>query len=317
MKIVVFGAGAIGGYIGGRLAQAGHEVTFIARGEHLRAMVADGLKVTSIAGDFSVAPARATDQPETVGVIDVVLCCVKSWQVEQVSGPISSLVGPETVVITVQNGVEAHTILSRSVNPAQVLSGLCKMICMIEAPGCIRHAGMDPYLAFGVVDGRAGRRVQAVAKGFADVQGLTVVLSEDILADLWRKFMLIAPWSGVGALTRVPIGMFRSVPGSRDILLGSIREVYDVARANGANVPEAAVPATIDFIDQLPPEGTSSMQRDIMAGRPSELNEQSGAVVRFAKRGGIDAPINRFIYHSLLPMELVARGELAAWPQSA
>ena len=152
------------------------------------------------------------------------------------------------------------------------------------------------------------RRVQAVAEVFADVQGLTVALSEDILTDLWRKFMLIAPWSGVGALTRVPIGVFRSVPESRDILLGSIREVYEVARANGVNVPEAAVKATIDFIDQLPPEGTASMQRDIMAGRPSDLNEQSGAVVRFGQKSGLETPINRFIYHSLLPQELMARG---------
>lgn len=311
MKIAVFGSGAIGGYFGGRLAQAGNDVTFIARGKHLDAIVANGLRVQSINGDFTVHPVKATDRPEVIGIVDIVLCCVKSWQVSEVAGAIRLLVGPETVVIPIQNGVEAHTTLSQTVDAEHVLPGLCRLISMIEAPGHIRHAGADPYLAFGEVDGRLSQRTEKIARLFTDAQGITVNVSQNILSELWKKLMLIAPWSGVGALTRSPIGVFRNLSETREMLLKSIWEVFDVARANGVEIAKEAVDATIDFIDQLPPEGTASMQRDVMEGRPSELNEQCGAVVRFGEKSGVQTPVNRFIYHSLLPLERKARGEIS------
>jgi 2-dehydropantoate 2-reductase len=311
MKIVIFGSGAVGGYIGGRLAEAGHDVVFIARGKHLDAILTHGLHVKSIKGDFTIHPAAATDHAEEIGAVDVVLCCVKSWQVPEITGTLKRLIGPETMIITIQNGVEAHERLASAVGKNHILPGLCRLISMIESPGHIRHAGADPYMAFGELDGRSSQRTASLARSFADVRGLTVDVSRNILADLWKKFMLIAPWSGVGALTRSPIGVFRSLPETRELLLASIREVFDVARANGAGVEETAVAATIDFIDRLPPEGTASMQRDIIEGRPSELSEQCGAVVRFGEQGGIQTPMNRFIYHSLLPLEKKARGEIA------
>lgn len=311
MKIAVFGSGAIGGYFGGRLAQAGNDVTFIARGKHLDAIVARGLQVNSISGDFTIHPAKATERVEEVGIVDIVLCGVKSWQVSEVADAIGLLVGPDTVIIPIQNGVEAHTVLSGSIGAEHILPGLCKMISMIEAPGRIRHAGVDPYLALGEVDGRLTPRVQKIARLFANARGITVDASEHIIADLWKKFMLIAPWSGIGALTRSPIGVFRSQPETRKLLVTSVREVFEVARANGVEIAEGAIDAIVDFMDQLPPEGTASMQRDIMEGRPSELHEQSGAVVRLGEKGGVQTPVTRFIYHSLLPLERKARGEIA------
>ncbi|KPJ77692.1 MAG: 2-dehydropantoate 2-reductase [Deltaproteobacteria bacterium SG8_13] len=311
MKIAVFGSGAVGGYFGGRLAQAGKDVTFVARGRHLEAMSTSGLQVQSINGDFTVDPVKATSRPEEIGTVDVVFCCVKSWQVAEASAAIRLLVGPQTVVIPLQNGVEAHTTLSRALGAEHVLPGLCRLISMIEAPGRIRHAGADPYLAFGEPDGRLSRRTKNVERELADAQGVTVEVSEHILADLWKKFMLIAPWSGIGALTRSPIGVCRKLPETRELLLQSIREVYDVARANGVELEETAVDATVDFLDRFPPEGTASMQRDVMDGRPSELHEQCGAVVRLGEKAGVPTPVNRFVYHSLLPLEHKARGEIS------
>jgi len=309
MKVCIFGAGGVGGYFGGRLAQAGTDVTFIARGAHLDAIKADGLHVKSIAGDFDVQPAKATDRPGAVGAVDVILCCVKSWQVAEAADRMKPLIGPRTLVIPLLNGVEAHDILARSLDTENVLPGLCKLITMIDSPGHIRHAGADPYLAFGEADGRLSQRARNVARVFAGAKAMTVHLSRNIRAQLWHKFMLIAPFSGIGALTRSPIGVIRSLPETRAMLMDSIREVYDVARAGGVPVEENAIKEAMNFIDGLPPEGTASMQRDIMAGRPSELHEQCGAVVRFGEKNSVPTPINRLAYHSLLPQELLARGE--------
>ena len=308
MKICVFGAGAVGGYFGGRLAQAGNEVTFIARGGHLDAILTHGLQVKSINGDFTVHPAKATHHPEQVGPVDLILCCVKSWQVAEAAEAMAAMIGPQTIVIPLQNGVEAHATLSRALGSEHVLPGLCKLITMIEAPGRICHLGADPYLAFGEMDGSLSERAKAVVRVFSDAAGIRVHLSRNIVAQLWRKFMLIAPWSGVGAVTRMPIGVFRSLAETRELLMGSIREVYTVARAHGVDIEEKAIAETIDFIDRMPPEGTASMQRDIMDGRPSELEEQSGAVVRYGEQVGVPTPIHRFIYYSLLPLEGKARG---------
>ena len=311
MKIAILGTGAVGGYLGGRLAQAGKDVTFIARGKHLDAIVTEGLQIQSINGDFIIHPATATDRPENIGNVDLVLCCVKSWQVPEVTDAIRMLVGPESVVIPIQNGVEAHTILSQEIGTEHVIPGLCRLISMVKAPGQIRHAGADPYFTFGEFDGRFSQRIEKIAELFTGVKGLTVEVSRNIIPELWKKFMLIAPWGGIGAITRSPIGIFRSLPETRKILIKSIQEVFDVAHANGVKIEEGAVDATIGFIDQLPPDGTASMQRDIIEGRPSELNEQCGAVVRFGKKGGIQTPINRLIYHSLLPLEHKARGKIS------
>jgi 2-dehydropantoate 2-reductase len=310
MNVCIFGAGGVGGYFGGRLAQSGLDVTFIARGAHLDAIKNHGLNVKSINGDFTVPRAKATDQPETVGTVDLVLCCVKSWQVTEAARQMRPMVGPETVVIPLLNGVEAHDVLANALGADHVMPGLCKLITMLDGPGHIRHAGADPYLAFGDIDGGLSERGKHVARLFSAAKGMTVHLSPNIISQLWRKFMLIAPWSGMGALTRSPIGVIRSIPETRTMLMDSIHEVYDVARANGIDIEAQAAQDTLEFIDSLPPEGTASMQRDIVSGRPSELHEQCGAVVRYGEKVNVPVPVSTFTYHSLLPLERAARSEL-------
>jgi 2-dehydropantoate 2-reductase len=273
-------------------------------------MQKNGLNVESIAGDFNIQPVNAYEKAEQVGQADVIFCCVKSWQVPQAAREMRSIIGPETVVVPLQNGVEAHTILANALGAEHVLPGLCRLISMVTDPGCIRHAGAEPYLAIGEMDGHRSERLEKLFEAFKHVDGMTVDIFLNIHPALWKKFMLIASWGGVGAITRSPIGIIRSMPETRIMLQKSVREIFDVARASGINVEDQAVDDTLAFIDGLPPEATASMQRDITSGRSSELNEQNGAVVRYGKACGVATPINELIYNSLLPLELKARGKL-------
>ena len=310
MHIAVFGAGAVGGYFGGRLAQAGEEVTFIARGDHLRAMQREGLRVASIAGDFTVKPARATDDAASVGVVDAVLVAVKAWQVPAAAHAMHPLVGPDTVVVPLENGVEAPSQLAAVLGQEHVLGGLCRILSTLVGPGHIRHSGISPTIAFGELDGRRSQRAETLREAFRDAEGVSAVIPPDIRAAMWEKFLFIAALSGVGAVTRAPVGVVRSLPGTRQMLEQAMEEILVVARARGVNLAEEAVVETIGFVDGLPAQGTASMQRDVMVGRPSELESQSGAVVRLGSAAGVETPLHAFIYHSLLPQEMKARGEI-------
>jgi len=310
MRIVVFGSGGVGGYFGGRLAQAGMDVTFIARGRHLQAIGKHGLRVDSINGDFTLHPAIATDDPAMVGEADVVLCCVKSWQVNEAAIAMRPMVGPKTVVIPIQNGVEAPTILSDVLGADKVLGGLCRIISMTHGPGHVRHVGAEPYITFGELNNQQTERTKRLYRAFSEATGITVEIATDINAVLWEKFILIAPWSGVGAVTHAPVGVFRRLPETRQMLLQSMTEAFNIAIAREIDLSKEVVEETMEFIDELPEEGTASMQRDIIEGRPSELNEQNGAVVRLGNDLGVQTPVNAFIYYSLLPLEMRARGQL-------
>ena len=311
MKIAVFGAGAVGGYFGGRLAQSGEDVIFIARGKHLQAMKNNGLKIDSINGDFIVQPVQATDNPEDVGIVDMVLVAVKAWQVSDAAVAMKSMVGPKTFVHPLQNGVEAPSQLAAVLGREHVLGGLCGLISYMVEPGHICHAGTDPFIRFGELDNRPGDRSERLRDVFERTAGITVNIPSDIHAAMWQKFMLITAWSGMGAITRAPIGIFRSQPGTRQMLERIISEIYDVARARDIDLPEDVAVKTMKFLDSLPSEGTASMQRDIMDGKPSELETQPGAVVRLGQEAGVETPVNNYIYNSLLPMEMRARGKLS------
>ncbi len=310
MRIVVYGTGGVGGYFGGRLAQAGMDVTFIARGRHLQAIEKHGLRVDSINGDFTVNQAIATDDPAMVGKVDVVLCCVKSWQVSEAAMAMRPMIGPNTIVVPLQNGVEAPGMLSDVLGEEKVLGGLCKIISMTHDPGHIRHVGAEPYITFGEFDNQQTERTKRLYRAFSEATGLTVEIAADINTALWKKFILIAPWSGVGAVTRAPVGVFRHLPETRQMLLQSMKEVFNTAIAREVDLSKEVLEETMEFIDALPEEGTASMQRDIIEGRPSELNEQNGAVVRLGNVVGVQTPVNEFIYNSLLPLEMRARGQL-------
>lgn len=310
MRIAIFGTGGVGGYFGGRLAQAGEEVSFIARGDHLRAIQSQGLRVESVLGDFMINPAQATDDPANVGPVDVVLVCVKAWQVAEAAQAILPLVGPETMVVPLQNGVDAPAELAAVLGADSVAGGLCGLIAFVAGPGHIRHTGIEPFITFGELDDRPSERVERLRQAFARAKGVLVEVPADIKAAMWRKFLLIATWSGVGAVTRAPIGVLRSVPETREMLEQSLQEIYNVALAHHIALPADVVSQTLAFIDTFPPHGTASMQRDIMAGRPSELASQNGAVVRLGREAGVATPLHNFIYYSLLPLELRAWGEV-------
>jgi 2-dehydropantoate 2-reductase len=310
MPITIFGTGAVGAYFGGRLAEAGEDVAFIARGDHLRAIRERGLRVTSIAGDFTIHPARASDDPAELGPADVVILAVKSWQVAEAAGRIPPLLGPDTFVVPLLNGVEAPEQLAAALGPGRVVGGLCRIVAWVEGPGHVRHAGVDPWIGFGELTGGTSERVERLGAAFARARGLTVQVLPDVRAELWRKLMFIAAMSGVGAVTRAPIGVVRSRPETRRLLERAVEEIRAVALASGIALPRSAVHDTLAYVDSLPDEATASMQRDVLAGRPSELDAQSGAVARLARRAGVEAPVHDFIWRSLLPLELRARGEL-------
>jgi 2-dehydropantoate 2-reductase len=306
MRLAVVGVGGVGGYFGGRLAQAGEEVALIARGAHLRAIQEHGLRVESIAGDFVAQPAVATDDPAAVGPVEFVLVAVKSWQLAEAAEAIRPLLGPDTGVVPLLNGVEAPEQLAAALGPGHVLGGLCRIGAQIAAPGLIRHTAITPSVIFGELDDRASPRAEALQAAFARA-GVDAPIARDIRRAMWEKFLLITTW-GIGALTRAPIGEWRSLPETRAMAEAAMREVVAVAQAHGVALPEAIVARTLGFLDQLPPEGTSSMQRDIMEGRPSELEAQNGAVVRLGRAAGVPVPTHTFIYASLLPQERQARG---------
>lgn len=309
MRIAVFGAGGVGGYFGGRLAQAGEEVVFIARGEHLKALRTHGLRVDSVKGDFLLQSVQVTDDPGQVGVVDVVLLGVKAWQVPEVVQAMRPLIGPDTFVVPLQNGVEAPAQLVAVLGAQHVLGGLAKIISFKVGPGHIRHAGAEPYVAFGELDNRLSERAERLCQAFKRA-GVTVEIPPDIQSALWEKFLFIVSLGGVGAVTRAPIGVLRTVPEARQMLEQAMHEIFTVALARNIALPENVIGKTMAFVDRLPPDGTASLQRDLVEGKPSELASWNGAVVRLGQEVGVATPLHAFIYHSLLPLELRARGQV-------
>jgi 2-dehydropantoate 2-reductase len=310
MRIAVYGSGGVGGYFGGRLAQAGEEVTFIARGAHLEAIQKHGLTVKSIKGDFHIQPAQATDDPAKLGEVDVILLGVKAWQVPEAAHALRPLVGKHTFVVPLQNGVEAPEQLAAVLGKAHVLGGMCQISVLLAAPGEIRHVGIEPYVAFGELDGAPSPRAENLRQAFLRA-GVNAEVPANILVAMWTKFMFIASISGMGAVTRAPVGVVRSLPETRELLVHALKEVQAVAQARGVNLPEDAVERRLAFIDSLPVGVLASMQRDIADGRPSELESQNGAVVRMGRQFGVPTPVHEFLYACLLPQEKKARGELS------
>jgi 2-dehydropantoate 2-reductase len=307
MRIAILGVGGVGGYFGARLAAAGHDVHFIARGAHLAAIRAGGLRVESPLGDLHIDPAQATADPATIGPVDLVLVGVKTWQLAAALEAARPLLGPATAVVPLLNGVEAPAMIADILGPQHALGGLCRIIAFLVGPGHIRHTGIEPAIVFGELDGRATPRSAAIHAALS-AAGIQSEIAPDIIRALWEKFMLICTWSGLGAITRAPVGVWRGLPGTRALAEQALREVVAVAQAHGVALADTQVAATLRFLDGVPPGGTASMQRDIVEGRPSELEAQSGALVRLGAIASVPTPVNSFIYHCLLPQEQAARG---------
>ncbi|MFP2995696.1 2-dehydropantoate 2-reductase [Spongiivirga sp. MCCC 1A20706] len=306
MNIVVYGVGGVGGFFGGKLAKAGYDVTFIARGKHLEAIKKNGLYVKSIEGDFSISNVNATEDLQEIKQADVIFLAVKSWQVEDIGIQLKPLLKKGAVVIPLQNGADNADKLLRSLTPNQVLAGLCRIISKIESPGVINHFAFHPQVIFGELDNEKTDRVLKI-KSLFDQAEIDCIVPDNIQMAIWTKFLFITTISGIGALTRSEIGPMREDDYLRDMMLQTANEILQIANAKGININQETITRTFVAIDKQAYHSTASMQRDIMEGKPSELENFNGYIVKEGKNMGIPTPVNSFIYYCLLPMEIKAR----------
>lgn len=309
-RVAVYGTGAVGGYFGGRLAEAGIHTAFVARGAGLAALRANGLTISSPLGDVTLTPVEATSDPSLLGPVELVILGTKAWQVSSAADAMSPLIGPDTAVLPLQNGVEAADQLSARLGPGPVLGGLCRIIARVERPGVVRHVGADPTVVFGELGGRPSERMRRIERLFAAARGVTAAPTTEIRAEIWKKFVFISAVSGVGAAARKPIGAVRRSPRTRELLRRCMEETRAVGAASGVRLAGSLVDDLMRFVDGLPADATPSMQRDILEGRPTELEAQNGAVVRLGLELGVPTPINTYLYDSLRPLDRRARGEL-------
>jgi 2-dehydropantoate 2-reductase len=306
MRVAIFGAGGAGGLFGARLARAGVDVVFVARGAHLEAMRSRGLRVETPQGEIRIDPVQASDDASALAPADFVLVGVKAGQVSDAARAMGPLIGPETLVVPLQNGVEAAAQLAAGVGAAHVVGGLCGTFSWVTEPGRIRSIGNTHFVRFARLDGRRDERLERL-RAACEGAGIRADIPDDIQAALWEKFSFIASFGGVGAVARAPIGVLRSQPETRQLLERGVGEIDAVARAHGVALPIDHVASSMAFIDSLDAQGTSSLQRDIADARPSELDALSGAVVRLGTARGVDTPLHAYLYASLLPQEQHAR----------
>ncbi|MBY0325158.1 MAG: 2-dehydropantoate 2-reductase [Reyranella sp.] len=300
MRVAVVGAGGIGGGYGAALAKAGVDVTFIARGAHLAAMTSKGLRVEGGRGETHLSPVKATDDPATVGPVDVVLFCVKLWDVEGAGRQIGPMVGRDTAVVTLQNGIDAHERLIPILGRQAVMPGVANISATIAEPGVIRQTGTVMRMVFGELDGGRSARGQALAAACARA-GIDGVLSETILTELWMKFVLLASNAGMMALARLPIGRLRDDPDIAPYFVAAYAEVVAVGRAAGIALPDDAVDRTLNFNRNAPPHLMASMGADLLRGNRIELPWLSGKVIELGRRHGVPTPIHALLYAMLKP----------------
>ncbi len=310
MRIAVMGTGGVGGYFGGLLAKSGADVTFVARGAHLQALQRDGLHVQSVHGDFALPRVQATDQPQAVGPVDLVIFATKTFQLDAAAEAMKPLLSPETVVLPLHNGVDAAERTAAIVGESHVLGGLCYVGSMVAGPGLIRQESQFRRVVLGEMPWSAARgtitpRVRDVAALLA-AAGAVAEPVTDIQSARWTKFAFIAPLSGVGAVARVPAGEINATPETRQLLRAAIAEVVAVAAAEGVPLP-GEPSKTMAFCDALAPHITASMQRDVLDGKPSELESLIGVVVRKGNAAGVPVPAFEYFYAALLPQERAAR----------
>jgi 2-dehydropantoate 2-reductase len=299
MKIAIFGTGGVGAYFGGRLAVAGEEVTFIARGPQLTALRRQGLEIESPNGNLRLPSLRATDHAATIGAVDVVLLTVKLYDVDAAASTLGPLIGPDTVVVTLQNGVEAVDMVARHVGHDHVAGGVAYIVVVVDRPGHVHHTAAQ-QLVFGERDGCRSARLVAFEEACRRA-GLQATASTHIETDLWIKFIRLSTWSGMTAVMRSPMGAIRSQPDSLEMMLTAIDEALAVGRAKGIVFPATVVDDTKKLIRNFPAESKSSMLEDLERGRRLELPWLSGAVVRLGREAGVATPIHQFITTVLTP----------------
>ena len=298
MRIAIMATGGVGGYFGARLAAAGQDVNFIARGAHLQAIKSDGLRIESDKGDLTLTDVSASDNPADIGPVDLVMFAVKLWDTETAAEMCKPMIGSDTLVIPFQNGVSSMDRLSTVLNPAQVGGGVAHIAAAIGAPGVIKHTGTMARLTFGERDGTVSPRMEAVAAAFEGA-GFDFKLSDKIERAIWEKFIFLSSLSGLTALCRQPVGPIRENPDSRVLFEAAIHETAAVGRAEGIDIPEHMEEKTIGFLDNLPPVMKASMLHDLEGGRRLELPWLSGEVVRLGRKHSIPTPVHAAVLGAL------------------
>ncbi|NNG20086.1 2-dehydropantoate 2-reductase [Naumannella sp. ID2617S] len=297
MRFAVVGAGALGGYFGALLQRAGHEVGYLVRSETLEVLRRDGLRVHGDT-ELHLPEVSCTDQADQIGPVDAVLLCVKAHHLDAVLPQLPSLVGPLTAVITTQNGIDAPRRVAEVVGEGAVLPGIVRIFAQLSARGVVDHRGGPGSIAFGEWTNRVTYRVIALREAFHDA-GVTVVEPTDIWSELWQKYLFFAAFGLLGSLSAQPIGVIRTRPGLRELLSRAIAEVAAVGSAAGVSLPADAVPRSMAFAEVLPEGSTTSLQRDLLAGVPSELESILGALVRLAAVTGVPVPLHELGYETL------------------
>jgi len=300
MRIAVVGAGGVGGGFGAALAQTGADVTFIARGAHLAAMRSEGLKIQGGRGETHLVPTKATDDPASVGPVDIVLFCVKLWDVESAGHHIKPMVGPDTAVIPLQNGIDAPERLIPILGPKAVMGGVAQISASIIRPGVINQVGTFMRMIFGELDGSVTPRGKALLE-LCLKAGFDATLSEQIITELWMKFVLLATNAGMTAATRQPLGRLRDDPDLRPLFVSACEETIAVGRASGIKLPADALTKVLDFIGHAPPPMKASMALDLERGNRLELPWLNGKVVELGRKLGVATPTHAMLYAVLKP----------------
>jgi 2-dehydropantoate 2-reductase len=295
MKIAMMGSGGVGGFFGGRLARAGHDVTFIARGSHLAALKKDGLAIENEPqGNLRVPNVKATDDPASIGVADLVILSVKLWDTEAAARQVLPIVGPQTAVLSLQNGVIKDEIMRKVFGDKAVMGGVCYVATHISRPGVIHQTGTMQRIVVGEYDGRRSERAEALHAALA-ASGVTAELSDDVRRSIWEKYVFLVALSGATTTMRKTLGPIRSNPQTRSFFLDLMSEVVAVGRAQGVALPADYADSRMGFGDSLPADMTSSMHHDLEKGNRLEVEWLSGGVVKLGKEKGVPTPCNRAV----------------------
>ena len=307
MRVVIFGTGGVGGYFGGLLANAGHDLTFVARGKHLEAIKSHGLQIKSVNGDFTVYPAQAIDNPRAISPPDYMVVAVKDYQLDEVLPDLEALAGPQTTVVPLLNGVDAHERLIEALGPDGVVGGLCSLVTMIEAPGIIRQESALRRVVVGELNREKSDRVERIVQAWREC-GVEAIHADDIHVAIWTKFVFIASFGGISALSHTTAGELIGCRETWSLLIQAMGEIESLARDQGIALAPDVVDAAVSLLENFEPTATSSFQRDVSAGKPFELEAFSGKIMRLGRERGVETPVHDSMYALLRPALARAMG---------
>lgn len=297
MKIGIMGTGGIGGYFGGLLARGGFDIHFVARGKHRQAILEDGLQIVSSQGSFQVM-IHVTSEPHEIGPVDLLLFCVKSYDTESVARFAAPMIEQNTVVLTLQNGIDNVEKLAREYGEERIMAGTAFVEASIAAPGVIAHSGRAGRIVFGELSGKRTARAEAILDVLTRA-GIEAELSDDVHQVLWSKFLFICGVHGVSTLSRASLGLVLSCPETRDLMIGVMQEIEILAKAQGVNLPHRVVPEAMQLAESYNKSFKCSMLRDLEWRRPMEIEALNGMVVKLGRQHGIDTPLNQALYACL------------------